>query len=76
MKVEKFYRCGDCGQPVDSEGNPLTKNDLNLWKEAEAELIYGNCCVSKYEEKETVIITRDMAIDAGDLSLEGQSIIW
>jgi hypothetical protein len=39
-----------------------------------AELTHGDCCGNKAQEREMVEVTRDMAIDAGDPSLEGQLI--
>lgn len=75
MNKHKFYRCGWCGQPTDKDGNPLdievcktiTDEQLN-----NAELVHGYCCLAEQEEKQHFIVTRDMAIDAGDLSLEGE----
>ena len=72
-----FYRCGDCGQPTDKDGHPLdievckflTDDNLN-----NAELVYGDCCPPQQDNY--IIVTRDMAIDAGDLSLEGERWRW
>lgn len=66
-----FYRCGWCGQPLTiDECKQLTDEQLNS-----AELLNGDCCPPQ-QERETIIVTRDMAIDAGDLSLEGQRWFW
>jgi hypothetical protein len=72
-----FYRCGDCGQPTDKDGQALdievckllTNDNLNS-----AELVHGDCCPPQQDNYITV--TRDMAIDAGDLSLEGERWRW
>jgi len=75
---EKVYRCGYCGTPTDKGGHPLTLDGCKKLTEAElkdAELVEGWCC---YEEQHDnyIIVTRDMASDAGDMSLEGQRWKW
>lgn len=69
------YRCGYCGQPTDKDGCPLTIEECELITDQlnTAELVHGYCCLSEYEP-ERMRVTRDMAIDAGDLSLEGELI--
>ena len=70
----KIKRCGYCGIPIDSECNPLSIEECNrlTGKQLnEAEQDHGNCCVNEQQEYNYTIVTRDMAIDAGDLSLEG-----
>jgi hypothetical protein len=71
---DKFYRCGCCGCPTDKGGHPIsgeiTDEQLN-----NAELVQGYCCLEQEQER-YVRVTRDMAIDAGDRSLEGQTIKW
>ena len=65
-----------CGQPTDKDGNPLTIEECKKLKDETlvcAELVHGDCCPP---ERECIIVTRDMAIDAGDLSLEGQLWRW
>ena len=57
----KLTRCGNCGD---------WQQDPELYSEQEqneAELIHCGC----ENIKEVQYVTRDMAIDAGDLSLEG-----
>lgn len=71
-----FYRCGYCGQPTDKDGEPLDLEACKTWQEDKAELVHGNCCVHKQNQRQTIIVTRDMAIDAGDMSLEGQEWVW
>jgi hypothetical protein len=46
------------------------------WQEDKAELVHGNCCVHEQNQRQTIIVTRDMAIDAGDMSLDGQEWVW
>jgi len=72
-----IYRCGYCGTPTDENGVP--SNDCSEITPSEldsATLIQGECCRQEQEKENYVIITRDMAIDAGDRSLEGQSWKW
>ncbi len=71
-----FYRCGCCGQPRDKDGEPLDLEACKTWQEDKAELVHGNCCVHEQNQRQTIIVTRDMAIDAGDMSLEGQEWVW
>jgi hypothetical protein len=74
-----FYRCGWCGQPTDKDGNPLDIEICKLITEEQlnsAELVHGYCCLAEQEEKRYITVTRDMAIDAGDLSLEGERWRW
>ena len=71
-----FYRCGYCGQPTDKDGELLDLEACKTWQEDKAELVHGNCCVHEQNQRQTIIVTRDMAIDAGDMSLEGQEWVW
>lgn len=62
MSEEKLQRCGACG---------AWQQDPSKYSEEEqnaAELVHCGC----ENQEEQRYITRDMAIDAGDLSLEGQ----
>lgn len=62
MELPKLTRCGACGD---------FQQDPRLYSEQEqldAELVHCGC----EGEGEPQRITRDMAIDAGDMSLEGQ----
>lgn len=56
-----IQRCGACGE-FQSDPSGYTKEELDA-----AELIHCGCEV----QEEARYITRDMAIDAEDLSLEG-----
>lgn len=82
----KIYVCGWCGHPTDNNGNCLNGdcfdramkilNSYTLGNHLE--LTYGECCPNGNvtHEDNYVQITRDMAIDACDRSLEGQWIKW
>lgn len=61
---EKLTRCGSCGAWQDDPGL-YTEEEQNDY-----ELVYCGC--ENYNGHGMQYITRDMAIDAGDLSLEGQ----
>jgi hypothetical protein len=55
----KLERCGACGA-FQSDPEEYTEEEQD-----NAELVHCGC------ERERQYVTRDMAIDAGDLSLEG-----
>lgn len=57
---DKLQRCGACGEWQSDPGGYSHEEQDN------AELIHCGC-----EQEEPKYVTRDMAIDAGDLSLEG-----
>jgi hypothetical protein len=71
---DKFYRCGYCGHPTNKDGEPLDSESLKLWREEFAELVHGYCCLGEQNQRQTTIVTREMASDSGDPSLEGQ--VW
>lgn len=62
---EKLIRCGDCGDFQVSSLREL--QNYSQLEQNNAELIHCGCI--NYSER---YVSRDMAIDAGDLSLEGQ----
>jgi hypothetical protein len=69
MSKKKLLRCGACGDFV----NISSLRELQAYTEKEkqeAELVHCGC----ENQEEIRCVTRDMAIDAGDLSLEGQII--
>ena len=77
----KIYRCGWCGFPTDENGRNLHgetfKRVVNIIEEhgdGHTEKTTGDCCAQEQTNLNRNRITRDMAIDAGDLSLEGQYI--
>ena len=64
----KPTRCGACGDFTN-----LSLDEIKLCSKEEldgAELVHCGC----ENQEEARYVTRDMAIDAGDLSLEGQQI--
>lgn len=69
--MEPKYRCGWCGECCDKDGNVIEWPEDKTGYD-EAEKVHGECCIHEQMEKETRRVTRDMAIDAGDPSLEGQ----
>ena len=74
----KHYRCGYCGTPTNEQGEPLSVGECNELTEEQlnnAELVQGYCCYEEQQDK-YIIVTRDMAMDAGDLSLEGERWRW
>ena len=74
----KLYRCGYCGCPTNEHGDPLSNTASQLLSEndlKDAELTHGYCCAEQFIGTEGRV-SRDMAIDAGDMSLEGQPIMY
>jgi len=73
-KDAKCYRCGYCGQPTCERGFVLSlehvKSINTNWDKAE--LTHGECCAKQAEhERQSRIVSRDMAIDAGMPEIEG-----
>jgi len=67
-EIVKLQRCGACG-----EFQNVTAEYLKTCSKEEidkAELVHCGC---EFQE-EIRYVTRDMALDAGDLSLEGQQL--
>jgi hypothetical protein len=70
----KIYSCGYCGTPCDETGRPLDQIPEN-YNLNEHEQVGCDSC--RYEQENRYItVTREMAMDACDLSLEGQKIKW
>lgn len=73
--MEKLERCGFCGSMFRGE-RLCSADELNALSEAEInDAPLGYCPNAGYEDSSyqpPQRITRDMAIDAGDLSLEGE----
>lgn len=79
----KIYRCGHCGNICDSTGLPLPDDSEEFKRSSEildkigdskTELVHGDCCVHEDLKFTQMLVTRDMALDAGDPSLEGTYI--
>lgn len=78
MSVE-YFMCGYCGQPTSKEGEPLTLEEINSDKYPDgwdnAEWVHGLCCAGQQQHaQDSRTITREMAMDAGDINLEGQPL--
>ena len=82
----KIYRCGWCGYPTDKDGNCLAnegfekaKKIIDTYGDGEhTHLVNGECCPNGdgTHEPQMVQVTKDMATDAQDPSLEGQWVQW
>jgi len=82
----KIYRCGWCGHPTDKDGNCLQNESfkkavsiLETYGDVKhTHLVNGECCLygNNSPEREMMQVTRDMASDAQDPSLEGQWVKW
>jgi hypothetical protein len=80
----KIYRCGWCGYPTDKDGNTLhdepfekAKKIIDTYGDGEhTHLVNGSCCPNGNYEPEYIRVTRDMALDAQDPSLEGELWRW
>lgn len=69
-----MYACGYCGCPCDKRGNQLeTPKNYNPKNYKQ---IVCRRCAEELEAEKYIRITRDMAIDAGDMDLEGQLWRW
>lgn len=63
MEKEQITRCGGCGE---------YSSDPRLYTEKELDDCKIDVCPSCQKEANSQVITHDMALDAQDLSLEGQ----
>lgn len=71
------FRCGWCGRPCNEDGSILDEEEAPRLSEEQlsnAESVHGDCCRAENEPFQRMRVTRDMAIDAQDLSLEGE--LW
>lgn len=69
IMADETFRCGWCGHPTDLVGSPIEFIESDI--KDDAVLVNGSCCPNGDEDYPRYV-ARDMAIDAGDLSLEGQ----
>jgi len=74
----KIYRCGWCGTPTDKNGYTLSDNAfkkavniIETYGDYRTHKTHGDCCIRQQTQMR---ITKDMATDAGEPSLEGQLI--
>lgn len=76
--VVRRYRCGWCGAPCQENGECLNPEEYKNWTDEDwnnVEKVHGECCIEEQNKiANRMQVTRDMAIDAGDPSLEGQYI--
>jgi hypothetical protein len=79
----KIHRCGWCGHPTDQDGDPIQLDPgayLRAHADVDEVLVDGACCPGGDQqgapEHTRIQVTREMAIDAGDRSLEGMWIDW
>lgn len=72
--AEISFVCGMCGCPCNNMGerlpDPIDFDAKNY--------VFGYCedCEADERQSKKVQVTHEMAVDAGDLSLEGQWITW
>lgn len=74
---DKIERCGFCGNFFRGNDYIDDQEIANLPEDFISSIPLGYCPNANVEsgaDKEVRYVTRDMAIDAGDLSLEGQRI--
>ena len=81
-----IYRCGWCGFPTDAKGDQLygvhTPAEADAYLAAHhgaaEQMTNGFCCPGgdQQGDRQRMQVTREMAIDAGDRSLEGTWITW
>lgn len=69
------YSCGFCGIPLDENKDVIDEIPLN-YNPNDYEHDACVYCMNSEESNRMHQITKEMAIDAGDLSLEGQWIKW
>ena len=76
----KVYRCGHCGNLTTDDGVPLPYNSEEFKQaqkiideigDSKTELVHGDCCIEEDMPFHRMQVTRDMALDAQDPSLEG-----
>lgn len=69
------FACGMCGAPCDDDGNqvPVAPDNYNPYV---CDMSWCRECWASENEPEYVTVTRDMALDAGDPSLEGAQWKW
>jgi hypothetical protein len=68
-----------CGYPIDKDCEPVSLDEANGLTDTELnslELDYGTCCIDELNSDNYVTVTKEMASDACDPSLEGRQIKW
>lgn len=73
--MSDLYRCGWCGQPTDKDGAVLPMSQVGLTENSaewdKATPTNGECCLDGSQAEQERRVTREMALDACDPSLEG-----
>ena len=76
--VIQRFRCGWCGHPCMENGECIDPELCKDWTKDDwdnASKVHGECCHAEQSQQANQIqVTHDMAIDAGDPSLEGTYI--
>ena len=67
------YRCGWCGMPCSSDGEPM--GDDAPTTDGETVQVEGECC-REDDDGELVQVSKSMAMDAGEPEMEGHWIRW
>jgi hypothetical protein len=77
----KVYRCGNCGRYTSEDGSLLGSEERKKVEkiveeigDSKTELVHGECCIHEFnriDEFNRMQVTREMALDAQDPSLEG-----
>lgn len=73
----KLYRCGWCGSACNEYGSMLNEFNPADYEnpDNDVERVQGDCCQHEQDaNRERMRVTRDMAIDTGDSSLERELI--
>lgn len=71
------YSCGFCGVPLDENINIIDKIPENYNPNDYEHDVCIDCRMQEEDDGSDMYqVTREMAIDAGDRSLEGQWIRW
>ena len=80
FKKKEVYKCGWCGQLVNKNGVELSLEECKVLSGEKIEMSKHPCELCWLEQEQNqeqeILITREMAMDAQDLSLEGQIWKW
>ena len=79
MAKVRRYRCGWCGHPTDGKGKPVQFIRATVEEDyRDAKHVNGLCCPGGDNDNGSAMyqVTHEMAMDAGDPSLEGTWTNW
>jgi hypothetical protein len=68
------YSCGYCGQPLDEDDHDVIDIPDDYDPNKYPHSVCGSCNYEQSMEAQRMRVTREMALDAGDPSLEGEWI--